>query len=97
MGGGGLCAETGAILEAHKLSKRVVAVACVSRLSGKDPIVVLAPCGICQERPFHSGETVEIAIPNSEDPSKWIPKTLGEGQPLYWVNVFKRKPSASNR
>src|SRR3989337_2542223 len=43
-GGGGLCAETGAILEAHKLSKRVVAVACVSRLSGKDPIIILTPC-----------------------------------------------------
>ena len=96
-GGGGLCAETGAILEAHKLSKRVVAVACVSRLSGKDPIIILTPCGICQERLFHWSGTVEVAIPDPNDPRKWILKTLAEVQPYYWVNVYKRKRSLSNR
>lgn len=93
-GGGGLCAETGAILEAHKLNKQIVAVACVSRLSGKAPIIILTPCGICQERLFHWSPTVEIAIPDHNDPTKWIFKTLGEVQPYYWANVFKlnRKP-----
>lgn len=90
-GGGGLCAETGAILEAHKLSKRVAAVACVSRLSGNAPIVILTPCGICQERLFYWGGAVEIAIPDPNDPTKWVSKTLAEVQPYYWVNVYKRK------
>lgn len=55
-GGGGLCAETGAICEAVKLEKRITASVCVSRLSGDSPIVILTPCGICQERLFHWGE-----------------------------------------
>jgi len=96
-GGGGLCAETGAILEVHKLGKRVVAVVCVSRLSGKAPIVILTPCGICQERLFHWGGAVEIAIPDPNDPAKWVPKTLAEVQPYYWVNVYKRKRNPFSR
>src|SRR3989304_9350548 len=96
-GGGGLCAETGAILEAHKLGKRVVAVACVSRLSGKAPIVILTPCGICQERLFHWGGSVEVAIPDPDDPAKWGPKNLAGGQPHYWVNVYKRKRNPFSR
>ena len=88
-GGGGLCAETGAICEAAKLNKRVTASVCVSRLSGTDPIVVLTPCGICQERLFHWGETVEVAVPDPADPTRWQAKTLKEVQPYYWVNAFK--------
>jgi len=96
-GGGGLCAETGAILEAHKLSKRVVAVACVSRLSGNAPIVILTPCGICQERLFHWGGSVEVAIPDPDDPTKWVSKTLAEVQPYYWVNVYKQERNPFSR
>lgn len=47
-GGGGLCAETGAICEAVKLNKRITASVCVSRLSGDSPIVILTPCGIAR-------------------------------------------------
>ena len=75
-GGGGLCAEAGAILEAHKLNERITAVACVSRLSGKAPIVILTPCGICQERLFHWGENVEVAVPHPDNPQKWTAKRL---------------------
>ena len=96
-GGGGLCAETGAILEAHELSKRVVAVACVSRLSGNAPIVILTPCGICQERLFHWSGSVEVAIPDPDDPTKWVSKTLAEVQPYYWVNVYKQERNPFNR
>jgi cytidine deaminase len=96
-GGGGLGAETGAILEAHKLSKRVVAVACVSRLSGNASIIILTPCGICQERLFHWGVAVEIAIPDPNDPTKWVSKTLAEVQPYYWVNVYKQERNPFNR
>lgn len=88
-GGGGLCAETGAICEAEKLNKRVTASVCVSRLSGDSPIVILTPCGICQERLFHWGEEVEVAVPDPQDPTKWQARTLKEVQPYYWVNAFK--------
>jgi len=96
-GAGGLCAEAGAILEAHKLDKRIVAVACVSRLSGNGSIVILTPCGICQERLFHWGGAVEVAIPDPNDPAKWVSKTLAEVQPYYWVNVYKQERNPSNR
>lgn len=83
-----LCAETGAICEAEKHNKRVTASVCVSRLSGTDPIVVLTPCGICQERLFHWGGDVEAAVPDPADPTRWMAKTLNEVQPYYWVNAF---------
>ncbi len=88
-GGGGLCAETGAICEAAKLNKRIAASVCVSRLSGDSPVVVLTPCGICQERLFHWGEDVEVAVPDPADPTSWVVRTLKEVQPYYWVNAFK--------
>lgn len=89
-GGGGLCAETGAILEANKLGKRITATVCVSRLSGDAPIVILTPCGICQERLFHWGGELEVAVPHPDNPSTWQVKTLNEVQPHYWVNVYKK-------
>lgn len=88
-GGGGLCAETGAICEAVKLDKRITASVCVSRLSGDGPIVILTPCGICQERLFHWGGTVEVATPAPQDARKWQAKTLNEVQPYYWVKAFQ--------
>ena len=88
-GGGGLCAETGAICEAVKLNQRITASVCVSRLSGDSPIVILTPCGICQERLFHWGDEVEVATPDPQDARKWVAKTLDEVQPYYWVKAFK--------
>lgn len=90
-GVGGLCAETGAILEAHKLNKQVTAILCVSRLSHESPLVIATPCGLCQERLFHWGGTVEVAVPDPADSSHWLAKTLDEIQPYYWVNVFNNK------
>jgi cytidine deaminase len=89
-GSGMLCAETGAICEAEKLDKRVTASACVSRLSGEDPVMILTPCGICQERLFHWGEGLEVAVPDPTDPTRWVTKTLKEVQPYDWVNAFDR-------
>ncbi|MGH3146068.1 MAG: cytidine deaminase [Rubrobacter sp.] len=89
-GGGGLCAETGAICEAEKLNERVTASVCVSRLSGEDPMVILTPCGICQERLFHWGAAVEVAVPDPANPTGWMSRTLKEVQPYYWVDVFDR-------
>jgi cytidine deaminase len=89
-GSGILCAETGAICEAEKLDKRVTASVCVSRLSREDPVMILTPCGICQERLFHWGGGLEVAVPDPTDPTRWVTKTLKEVQPYYWVNAFDR-------
>ncbi|MBN8637070.1 MAG: cytidine deaminase [Anaerolineae bacterium] len=86
-GGGGLCAETGAILQAHTLDKQVTASACVA-YDGSGRIVILTPCGICQERLRHWGGAVEVAVPDPGDPTRWIAKTLREVQPYYWANVY---------
>ena len=88
-GGGGLCAETGPICEAALRDARVTASVCVSRLSGSDPMVILTPCGICQERLFHWGDGVEVAVPAAEGPG-WQAKTLRDVQPFHWVDAFKR-------
>ncbi|HEU4328508.1 MAG TPA: cytidine deaminase [Roseiflexaceae bacterium] len=88
-GGGGLCAETGAICEAFTRNARVTASACVSRLGPGDPVVILTPCGICQERLFHWGHGVEVAVPDPADPTRWQARTLAEVQPHYWVNVYR--------
>ena len=90
-GAAGLCHETGAICEAHKLNLGVTASVCVSRETEKDPFVILTPCGICQERLAFWGSEVEVAIPDPEDPTKWESKRLHEAQPYYWRNVFDRK------
>ena len=89
-GGGGLCAETGALCEAEKLGKKVTASVCLSRLSGEHPTVVLTPCGVCQERLFHWGGSVEVAVPAPGEPTTWLARTLDEVQPYYWVNAFER-------
>jgi len=87
-GGGGLCAETGAICEATKLNQRITASVCVSRLSSTAPILILTPCGICQERLFHWGGDVEVGVPVVDNPTQWESRPLREVQPYYWVNAF---------
>jgi len=75
-----LCAETGAILEAHKLNKKITHSLCLVRDNGV--LNILSPCGVCQERLFFFGENVKCAITNKEN--KIIFKTLKELQPYYW-------------
>lgn len=78
-----LCAETGAICEAHKLNKKVTHSICVCRDQDK-PYEILTPCGICQERLYYWGSDVKCAITNKEN--KLIFKTLKEIQPYYWLD-----------
>src|SRR5260370_14370182 len=85
----GLCYETGCICEAQKLGHTVTASACVCRPPNSDKILILTPCGICQERLFFWGSDVEVAVPDPHDPGQWIAKTLTEVQPYYWRNVFE--------
>ena len=86
-----LCYETGAICEAHKLNKKITATICLLRRTGSDKVLVISPCGICQERLYFWGVDVEVAIPDPLDPSKWQPKKLKEVQPYYWGKALETK------
>lgn len=77
-----LCAEVGAICEAHKLNKKVTHSLCVCRQKDNDVANILSPCGICQERLFYWGKNVKCAITNVDN--QVIFKTLEEIQPYYW-------------
>lgn len=80
----GLCAETGAICEAHKLNKKVTHSLCVCRQKDGENYEILSPCGICQERLFYWGKDVKCAI--STNDNRVLFKTLEELQPYYWLN-----------
>ncbi len=77
-----LCAETGAILEAHKFNKKITHSLCVIKKDNSDFIEILSPCGVCQERLYFFGGEVMCAISNIEN--KLIFKRLKDLQPHYW-------------
>ncbi len=79
-----LCAETGAICEAHKLNCEITHSLCICRQNDYEDWRILTPCGICQERLFWWGKDVKCAITNPEN--KVIFKTLAELQPHYWLD-----------
>jgi cytidine deaminase len=82
--GAGLCHETGAYCEANRLDDPVVATVCVSRSAPGRPFLVLAPCGICQERLALWGTDVEVAVAVAGQPGAWQSKRLSDLQPHYW-------------
>lgn len=82
-----LCHETGAICEAFKLNKKITASICISQ-DDQGNIVVLTPCGICQERLYSYGGRVEVAVPVNKSATEWNVKTLEEVQPYYWRKPF---------
>ncbi len=82
-----LCAETGAILEAHKYNKVVTHSLCVVKEKDSTDIKILTPCGVCQERLYYWGGNVKCAISNPKN--EIIFKKLSEIQPYYWL-VDKR-------
>ena len=85
--GASLCHETGALCEANRLGARVVASVCVSRSEPSKPFLILAPCGICQERLAIWGPEVEVAVAIPGSPGSWQSRHLGEVQPHYWRNA----------
>jgi cytidine deaminase len=89
--GAGLCYETGCICEAQKLDHAITASVCVCRAPNAEQILILTPCGICQERLFFWGPGVEVAVPDAHNPSRWTAKTLSEVQPYYWRKVFENE------
>lgn len=83
-----LCHETGCLCEAYSLDERIVASACLVR-QAPGRFVILSPCGVCQERLFLYGPNVSVAVPTSDDPSKWRAKKLWKLQPFYWRNALE--------
>lgn len=83
----GLCHETGAYCEANRIEAKVVASVCVSRSEPGRPFLILAPCGICQERLSLWGPDVEVAVAVPGKPGDWQAKRLAELQPHYWRNA----------
>jgi cytidine deaminase len=82
-----LCVETGASCEAHKLNVPIAASVCVSRETEKEPFIILTPCGICQERLAFWGGDVQVAVPQPDDPTKWLSELPREVQSYYWRKV----------
>ena len=84
-----LCHETGAFCEANRLGARVVASVCVSRSAVGRPFLVLAPCGICQERLALWGSEVEVGVAVLGKPGEWQSKRLADVQPHSWLSAVK--------
>ncbi|MCZ4497420.1 MAG: putative deaminase [Thermoleophilia bacterium] len=80
-----VCYETGAILSAWNEQKRVVASVCVMERDGD--MIVLAPCGICQEQLRLWGPDVQVAV--TVGTVQWKFVTLGSLQPHWWGTVFE--------
>lgn len=87
-----LCHETGAICEAHKRGRRVVASVCVTAADEGREFWVLAPCGVCQERLFAYGPDVEVAVPDPADHRRWRTLRLRDVQPHWFGRVFPEDP-----
>ncbi|WP_298180798.1 cytidine deaminase [Saccharomonospora sp.] len=83
-----LCHEVGALCEAYRLGRTVVASACVVRPGREADAWVLTPCGVCQERLRVHGPEVLVAVPEPDDPARWRMVRLGELQPHWWRAVF---------
>ncbi len=83
-----LCAETGAFCQAYTLGRRITASVCVYRMPEPERVVVLAPCGICQERLALWGPDVEVGVPDPGQPAGWRARTLAEAHPYYWAREF---------
>lgn len=84
-----LCIETGAILEAHKLDKRVTHSICVVRDNEYSDFKVLSPCGVCQERLRFWGTEVKVGITTFEKDLKFV--TLDTLQPYHWTNAYPKE------
>lgn len=80
-----LCMETGACLEAHKINEKITHSLCLCRESEVSEIIILTPCGICQERLSHWGGDVAVAVSNNKN--RLVFKTLRELMPYHWSMV----------
>ena len=82
-----LCAETGAICEAHLLRDPVASILCLHRERPGGPCRILPACGVCQERLAVWGLDVRVAVPlpGAGEPG-WALATLRELRPHDWAD-----------
>ncbi|MDO6583392.1 cytidine deaminase [Photobacterium sp. 2_MG-2023] len=80
-----LCMEVGAYLEAHKLNEAVTHSLCLCREDEKSQLLVLSPCGVCQERLVYWGGDVKAAITTASN--QLVFKTIRELMPHHWSLV----------
>lgn len=86
--GAGLCAEVGPITQAYTEGRQVIASICVNRAKDRQHDLVLAPCGLCQERLALWGPEVEVGVADAADPRGWSGRRLKELNPHYWAASF---------
>ena len=86
-----LCHETGALCEAYKRNRRVVATMCLS-CDARGQLIVLSPCGVCQERLWVYGGDVRCAVPQLADSTRWQWRPLRELNPYYWRLAIEAPP-----
>jgi cytidine deaminase len=84
-----LCAETGAICEAHKLNEQVIASACIYWEADTSKFKVLPACGVCQERLAFWGLEVMIAVPSQESGKICQFYTIRQLRPFYWNDATR--------
>ncbi|WBA13770.1 cytidine deaminase [Salinivibrio proteolyticus] len=80
-----LCMEVGAYLEAHKRHEVVTHSLCLCREDEHSQVLILSPCGVCQERLVHWGGDVKAAI--STPDNQLVFKTVRELMPHHWSLV----------
>jgi cytidine deaminase len=83
-----LCAETGPICRAYTENRQITASVCVNRAIGREQILVLAPCGACQERLALWGPDLEVGVADPSATAGWISRPLSEVNPFYWAAAF---------
>lgn len=83
-----LCRETGAFVQAYTQDRAIVVSVCVCRDMEGGWVLILPPCGVCQERLALWGPAVEVAVPREDDPTQWEARTLAEVNPYYWGRRF---------
>jgi cytidine deaminase len=88
----GLCAETGPICQAYTMGRSITASICVAPDPGGPDLLVLAPCGACQERLALWGADVEVAVASAESVAGWESKPLVEVNPHYWAAAYAEGP-----
>lgn len=87
-----VCHETEPYCAAHRLGQQVVASICLYR-DERGTYMVLAPCGVCQERLATHGPDVLAAVPGSgSNLVRWA--SLRDLMPHYWATAFDDGPPA---
>lgn len=82
-----VCHEIEPYVAAYRLNQPIVASVCLYRQPG-GRTVVLSPCGVCRERLAVHGAAVLVAVPDRNDPTVAVWKTLKEVLPDYWMTSF---------